>query len=187
MNLADVFTYVFLILGFLIAYVSYWLLAAALFPRMVERSAAQLGRAPVKTTLLGAALLVPLMTICLRGPNGKLKVIGIGLALFLMLAALFGSAGLALRVGQGMASARDDRQPWRRVLRGGIVLALTFVMPAVGWFIVMPFALLSGFGAFVLMLFHREPKIQPQVQHSPVAAGGADVAPEAPSLPVATP
>jgi hypothetical protein len=186
MNLADVFTYLFVILGFLIAYVSYWLMAAALFPRMVERSAAQLGRAPVKTTLLGAALFVPLLAICLRLP-GRLRIAGVGVALLLALAALFGSSGLALRIGQGLPSARDERQPWRRVLRGGIVLSLTFVMPLLGWFVVMPFAYLSGFGAFVLMLFHRERNEQPQVQCSPVAASGTDAASESPILPAATP
>lgn len=186
MNLADVFTYLFVILGFLIVYVSYWLMAAALFPRMVERSAAQFDRAPVKTTLLGAALFVPLVTICVRLP-GRLRVVGVGIALLLALAALFGSAGLALRIGQGMPSARDEQEPWRRVLRGGIVLSLTFVMPLLGWFVLMPFAYLSGFGAFVLMLFHRERKEQPQVQCAPSAAGGVGAASEPPILPAVTP
>ena len=184
MNLSDVFTFLFVILGFLIVYVSYWLMAAALFPRMVERSAAQLGRAPVKTTLLGAALFVPLIAICLRLP-GKARVVGVGIALLLALAALFGSAGLALRIGQGMPSARDERQPWRRVLRGGIVLSLTFVMPFLGWFVVMPVAYFSGFGAFVIMLFHRERESGLQVQGAQVISGGADVEP--PILPAATP
>jgi len=183
MNLADVFSFLFVILGFVIVYIGYWLMAAALFPRIVERSAAQLGRAPIKTTLLGAVLFVPLVTICLRLP-GSARVIGVGIALLLTLAALFGSAGLALRIGQGMPSDLDERQPWRRVLRGGIVLSLTFVMPAVGWFVVMPLAYLSGFGAFVLMLFR---KTDPEVQPSPVVAGRAAVAQEPPALSATTP
>jgi hypothetical protein len=186
MNLADVFTFLFVILGFVIVYVAYWLMAVALFPRMVERSAAQLGRAPVKTTLLGAALFVPLMAICLRLP-GKLRIVGVGIALLLALAALFGSAGLALRIGQGMPSPLDERQPWRRVLRGGIVLSLAFVMPLVGWFVVMPFAYFSGFGAFCLMLFRREREAQLEAQSAPVASGQAGIASEPPVLPAATP
>ena len=44
MNLADVFTFLFVILGFVIVFVSYWLMAAGLFPEFVERSAAHFGR-----------------------------------------------------------------------------------------------------------------------------------------------
>jgi hypothetical protein len=73
------------------------------------------------------------------------------------------------------------------VLRGGIVLALTFVMPALGWFVVMPLAYLSGFGAFVLMAFHRERQEQPQTQEAPVTSGRSDVAATPPSLPATTP
>jgi hypothetical protein len=183
MNLADVFTFLFIILGFVIVYVGYWLMAGALFPKMVERSAAQLGRAPVKTTLLGAVLLVPLMMICLRSISGKLRFIGIGIALFLMLAALFGSAGLALRIGQGMPSPRDAQEPWRRMLRGGIVLALTFVLPFVGWVLVMPLAFLGGFGAFVVVLFQRRRDPQAQVLQSAPIAPSTAVAPRIPSEP----
>ena len=154
MNLADVFTIVFIILGFLIVYVAYWLMSAGLFPRFVERCAAQIGQAPVKTTLLGVVLLVPLVAIGLgissKAPNGALKLFGIALALLGLLAGLFGSAGLALRIGQGLKSARDEQEPWRRVLRGGIVLGLSFVLFPIGTFIVMPFTFICGFGAFVI-------------------------------------
>jgi hypothetical protein len=60
-----------------------------------------------------------------------------------------------LRIGQGLKSTRDAHEPWRRVLRGGIVLALTFVLPFVGTFVVMPLAFVSGFGAFLFTLFSR--------------------------------
>jgi hypothetical protein len=57
----------------------------------------------------------------------------------------------------------------------------------VGWFVVMPFAYFSGFGAFVLMLFGRQRAELPHAQHAPVAAAGASVAPEPPTIPAATP
>ena len=55
-------------------------------------------------------------------PNGALKLGALGIMLVALLAALFGSAGLALRIGEGLQSARDESDPWRRVLRGSIVL-----------------------------------------------------------------
>ena len=159
MNLADVFTVVFVILGFLIVYVAYWLLAAGLFPRFVERCAENLERGPIKTILIGAISFVPLVAIGLvisnKSPNAAGKILGLAIALFATLAALIGSAGLALRIGQGLQSARDINEPWRRVLRGGIVLGLSFVLPFLGTFVIMPLAFVSGFGAFLLAIFRR--------------------------------
>jgi hypothetical protein len=171
MNLADVFTFLFVILGFLIVYVGYWLMAYGLFPRQTERCAEQISRAPVKTTLLGAVMLVPLITIGFlissKAPNAVGKILGIGLVLVALLVALFGAAGLALRIGQGLKSTRDELEPWRRVLRGGIVLGLTFVMPFLGTFVLMPFAFLAGFGAIVLARPQRQPA---PLATAPVAA-----------------
>ncbi len=159
MNLADVFTFLFVILGFLIVFVGYWLMAAGLFPRFVERCSEQIGSAPVKTTLLGLSTLGPIvvigLTISSKAPNAAAKVVGIAFALLALLGALFGSAGLAHRIGAGLRSERDERDPWRRNLRGGVVLALTFVMPFLGTFVVMPFAFVAGFGAFVIAVFKR--------------------------------
>jgi hypothetical protein len=154
MNLADVFTFLFVILGFIIVYVAYWLMAAGLFPQLVERCAARIGSGPLKTAFVGAITLVPSVAIGIaissKAPNAVGKIVGIGVALLAMLAALFGSAGLALKVGRGLKSARDAQEPWRVVMRGGIVLALTFVMPFLGTFVLMPFTFIIGAGAFVL-------------------------------------
>jgi hypothetical protein len=160
MNLADVFSIFFIIIGFVIVFVAYWLMSAGLFPRFGERCAGQIGRAPVKTTLLGAITLVPLIVLGLgissKAPNGVIKLAGLSIALVALVGALFGSAGLALRIGEGLKSARDEQEPWRRTLRGGIVLGLTFVLPFVGTFVLMPIAFICGFGAFVICIFRRK-------------------------------
>lgn len=159
MNLADVFTVTLVILGFLIVYIAYWLMSAGLFPRFVERCSEQIGRAPILTTLVGAVTLVPIVAIGLaissKAPNSAGKIAGLAVALIGILGALFGSAGLALRIGTGLKSRRDERDPWRRVLRGGIVLGLTFVMPFLGTFVVMPLAFIAGFGAFLFCVLRR--------------------------------
>jgi hypothetical protein len=153
MNLADVFTFLFVILGFIIVFVGYWLMAAGLFPPFVERCADRLAT-PVKTTVVGLFTFVPAvalgLTISNKAPGTAIKIVGLGLALLAALVALFGSAGLALRIGRGLKSERDAREPWRAVMRGGIVLGLTFVLPFLGTFVLMPFAFISGAGAFVL-------------------------------------
>jgi hypothetical protein len=66
-----------------------------------------------------------------------------------------GSAGLCDRIGAGLPGDTDARQPWRRVLRGGIVLSFAFVLPVIGWFVLLPWTLVSGVGASLGSLRRR--------------------------------
>jgi hypothetical protein len=158
MIMADVLKILLIIVGILTIYVSYWLLAEALFPALVERASRQYGR-PVKITLIGlvAAAGPFVIGIALANvPNPLFKVVGITLIVVPAMLGLAGSAGLTLRIGAGLPSPRDDREPWRRVLRGGILLAFSFLLPVVGWFVIPIWVLVSGFGAFVLCVKERE-------------------------------
>lgn len=153
MNLADVFTFLFVILGLIIAFVSYWLATSALFPALVERCAERYASSPIKTTLVGLVVWVPTFFIgsgiSSKAHNGGLKAFGVFILISTVLMALAGSSGLAMRIGAGLKSNRDESEPWRRVLRGGIVLGFTFVPPFVGT-LVMVWALIAGFGAFIM-------------------------------------
>src|SRR5262249_43923383 len=141
----------------LLIYVSYWLLTEALFPDMVEIASRHYTR-PLKITLvgIGAALVPVVIGLALaKLPNPLLKLFGITLVVVPAMLGLAGSAGLPLRIGLGLRSPLDESQPWRRVLRGGIVLALSFLLPVVGWIILPLWVLLSGFGALLLCLRDR--------------------------------
>ena len=74
-----------------------------------------------------------------------------------LLLAFLGSAGLALRIGEGLTDAADEgvAKFWRPVLRGGLVLAPTFLVPFFGWFVLLPWVLVSGVGTAVLTLLAR--------------------------------
>jgi hypothetical protein len=157
MIMADVLKILLIIVGILTIYVSYWLLAEALFPSLVERASRQYGR-PFKITLVGlaGALLPFLLGVALANvPNPLFKVTGITLIVVPAMLGLAGSAGLTLRIGAGLPSPRDEREPWRRVLRGGILLAFSFLLPVVGWIIIPIWVLVSGFGAFLLCAKER--------------------------------
>ena len=152
MIMADILKILLIILGILAVYVSYWLLAEALFPGLVERASRQY-RKPLKISLIGlAAALVPVvlgLTLA-KMPNPLLKVLGITLLVAPAMLGLAGSAGLTLRIGAGLPSPVDETQPWRRVLRGGVLLACSFLLPIVGWIVLPLWVLVSGFGAFIL-------------------------------------
>lgn len=176
MIMADVLKIFLIIVGVLTVYVTYWLVAQALFPGVVERARHQYAK-PVRITLIGvAAALLPVIVggAISNLPNPALKLIGVTLMVVPTLLGLVGSAGLALRIGAGLPSPADDQQPWRRVLRGGILLALTFLLPFVGWIVLSIWTLVSGFGAFLLSV--KAPKtsaaIPPAVPLTP-AQGAA--------------
>ena len=152
MIMADVFKILFIILGILITTVAYWLLFEALFRRVVERASVVYETNPYKVVILGLVVGLPLFLVSiglLRSPAG-LKLLGAILMSGVLLVGLLGSAGLARLVGGRLASATDSAFPWRRVLRGGMVLSITFVLPVVGWFFVLPLTLASGVGAVIL-------------------------------------
>ena len=157
MIMADILKIFLLIVGLLTVYVSYWLISQALFPGLVERARHHYGR-PVKLTLIGlAAALLPFVlgVAIARLPNPLLKLAGITLIVLPALLGLVGSAGLISRIGAGLPTPADAQQPWRRVLRGGILFALTFLLPFVGWFVLPIWALVSGLGAFILCVTER--------------------------------
>ena len=154
MNLADVFTVVLVILGLLTLFVGLWLAVAGLFPRTVDGCAEKLGAAPLKCLFVGIALAVPLFAggivvgkIASTAPG---KLLSAAIIIITILAALAGTAGLALRIGRGLSATRDAQEPWRRVLRGGIVLAITYLTV-----VLLPLSLLAGLGALVLAQFGR--------------------------------
>jgi hypothetical protein len=154
MNLADVFTVVLVIVGLLALFVAWWLAMAGLFPRTIERCADKLGAAPWKCGFAGLACVVPLIVAAAAlgkvATNAPGKLLSVTLVLATILAALAGTAGLALRIGRGLPAARDEGEPWRRVLRGGIVLALTYLS-----IVLVPVTLLAGFGALVLVATNK--------------------------------
>ena len=159
MIMADVLTWFLIILGSLLVLGANWIGAFALFPGLVERSAQRYGRRPVAATMLGLFVGVPVVFVGLTA----IKVIGhplvgvliTGALMVPLLLALAGSAGLALRIGAGMPAPIDVAQPWRRVLRGSVILALTFLMPILGWFVLLPWALISGLGAALMAMRDR--------------------------------
>ena len=165
MIMADVLKIVFLIVGTLIVIVSYWLAATALFPQAVSQARTHYERHPVRISLLGAVAGVPLfllgVALVAAGPTPAAKIGGGAIASLLVLMALFGSAGLCQRIGLGLPAPLDEFQPWRRVYRGGTVLALTFVLPIVGWFAIFLWTLISGFGAALAVLWSARQRPQP--------------------------
>jgi len=162
---AHVWTTVFIHVGVILAVIAYFTVGAAMLPRMTERAAKRLAARPLRTTLLGVIVSLPwaIAAIALMQAGGPLGALGVVLGLSWVLLGLVGGAALARHIGQ----TGDD---WRRVARGGTLIALTWVLPLIGWLFVMPLTLATGIGCLIAGL-RRELVVTPPP--APVAVPSA--------------
>ena len=153
MIFADILFWFLMVAGAYLALNAYWLAAVALFRPAVERARLTYATRPVAATLAGLLALVPVALVFVvftKAAHPGVKLVTGALVMVPLVLALVGSAGLADRIGAGLATPVDAAEPWRRVLRGGAVLGLLFVVPLLGWFAVLPLTLASGLGALFL-------------------------------------
>ena len=182
MTMSTVFSIVSVILGFALSMTATALLAAALLPRWVTRSRERIRRKPIRTFLVGLVLggVCVLISGATSSGGGPLGFIGAILMAGTLGFALCGSAGVAMAIGEGLPSPADTDRPWKAIIRGWVVLSLASLLPVLGWFFVLPIALLTGFGAALLSLFERTtPRhtVRPSVTNvteEAVAGGGVE-------------
>lgn len=166
MTMADVLTVVFLFVGLFLALPSYWLLARSLWPRLHEGTARAYREIPVRTGFVGLG--ATLAMVAVGAVLGKVApALGLFFAGGCLGLALAGAGGLATRIGEGLRAPADDGRDWRLTLKGGVSLELAFLIPVLGWFLILPIALVSGVGAAAVALVRRAPEA---VAHAAVAA-----------------
>lgn len=153
MNFADILFWFLIVAGSYLALNAYWLAALALFRPAVERAHRTYATRPVAATLVGLVALVPVglvFAVFAHAPHPGVRLLTGAALMVPLVVSLIGSAGLADLIGGGLAAPVDGAQRSMRVLRGGVVLALLFVAPVLGWFAVFPLTLASGLGAMLL-------------------------------------
>ena len=175
MLMADTMSIFFVILGMLLAFSGLWLMCRGLWPTAVEAAADRCAKriwpyflAGIPLTLL---MIVLTKVLFLLGPIGKIT--GVGVVCFYMLQAHTGVSGLVTAIGRRLPSNLDELRPWRATLRGGIALELTYLLPILGWFVVLPASIIIGTGAINVALLSKlrmQTNIQPSVvqDHGPV-------------------
>lgn len=108
----------------------------------------------------------------LLAPGGVIALIGGTIATALLALIAIGLAAAARIVGERLRPEATD--PLRQLLTGGAALVLAASVPLVGWFVVLPFAGLAGFGAFLIGLVQRRaaPAAPPVAPPNPPPATG---------------
>ncbi|MFO0827158.1 MAG: hypothetical protein U0572_03325 [Phycisphaerales bacterium] len=152
LNSAVVSAWLWVHVGVLLIVVAYATCGSALLGPVADRGRERLGRAPLRTLLVGLGLSVPWMVAAITLmslPNGILKLVGASLTVAWVATSLLGMSSLAMHVGaRGDAGAAR----WTTVARGGALISLTWMLPIVGWFVAMPLSLACGAGCLVLSL-----------------------------------
>ena len=158
MTIANVLQILLLILGLMLVFQAYWLFGTALFPHLVAQARDRY-KTPIRTTLIGLAVVVPTFLVGFvamgKGSNPVIQIIGIVIGTIPLMLGAIGSAGLCQLIGRGLPAPGDQSQNWRRVWRGGWVLNFCYLLPLAGWFVILPWGIISGCGAFVTSLSGR--------------------------------
>jgi hypothetical protein len=157
MLMADTMAIFFVILGLLLALPGLWLLCRGLWPQTVASGAAACRNGLLKPFFAGlpltAVMIIAAAALSNLGPTGKISA-AIVVCVYLMIANC-GVAGLATTIGERLAASIDVGQPWRATLRGGVAMELAYLLPILGWFLILPVTMAIGCGASLIALFRN--------------------------------
>ena len=157
MLMADTFAVFFVILGLLLAFPGLWLLCRGLWPNMVAGAADRCRKGLVKPILIGAPVFAGVIVFAIvvaRVPGGVGAIISAAIICAFAMVSNAGVAGFATCIGERLASPADAARPWKSTLRGGIVLELSYLLPVLGWFVILPLSVIIGCGAAALSLMN---------------------------------
>jgi hypothetical protein len=134
------------------------LLCRGLWPEAVAAAADRCNKRLWSSFLVGLPITIMVVAVTailfnVLGPVGKIASLGV-ICLY-MLQAHTGVAGLATAIGRRLAMPHDDQRPWRSTLRGGVVLELAYLLPFLGWFVILPASIIIGSGAATLGLLSK--------------------------------
>lgn len=154
---ATVWTIFFLHIGIVLVATSYFAFSAALAPRITHRARVRFAMRPWLPILIGLGISLPWVVVALvllQQPIAGLKFVGaVALSLWVLLG-LVGGAGMAQHIGRPPHNG-DVYAPAALTdsIRGGLFITLTWVLPLIGWFAMLPLTLATGVGCLLLGLF----------------------------------
>jgi len=153
--------------GVLAICLALWVLligAALLFEVKAQAARRVLENQAGRALGVGVALLVTLgfLAIALFKAPGGFKLLGWALLLSLLATSLLGGSGLALLLGERTGALAPQLSPLGALARGAGMLALAWMFPVLGWFLIGPLAVIIGLGAGAKALRTKAPKVLPQ-------------------------
>lgn len=153
MLMADVAIWTALFVGLMVVLPAVWLLFGGLWPSALQRAQERIPRRPWSTFFIGLGVIALFSALIGVLAAANLAPAALVVFSFALGWSLLGVSALARHVGSRLASPGDPS--WKPHLRGGIVLALSFLVPFLGWLLVLPIALVLGAGAATTAVFRR--------------------------------
>ncbi len=143
---------------------AFFLVVGALFPGRVARTRAIVDGSPGRAFGIGLVNLlffsIVSCTFFVLADNMRLPLLalpGTNVLAFIVIGQTFGLAGLVQVIGERLAPTRSAAA---RTIWGALALCLGCATPIVGWFVLLPFALIMGMGAFVLSFLYTRPIVE---------------------------
>ena len=137
-----------------------------LFPATVERARLRLDRTPWQCFFVGgvitAILTIPVV-ILFALHNGVTQFMGWVIIFAILTIASIGAAGIAAKMGERLAARSGSLSPAGAFVRGAIALELAAAFPILGWFIIIPLAIVTALGATAFALLRWMPRTVTQV------------------------
>lgn len=158
MVLADTMDVFFVILGLMITFPCLWLLLSAVWPKMVAECTDRVTSGLWKSFFAGLPILVgSVITVAIvsKIPGGGGGAASIATICLSLIYACAGVSGLATQIGKRLPSPVDSDRPWKATIRGSVVLVFSWLLPLVGWFVILPFSLITGAGSVTRVFFTR--------------------------------
>jgi len=166
LTVAQVLALLFLHLGGVAVVAGYCAAWGGLLPALNERAVATLRTRLWLPVLIGLLISIPwvLAAIFLINKGARAGQIGAILGMAWILIGLIGCSAIARVIGSSSsASPRltqdplDPDQPslLRTTCMGGLILALTWALPLIGWYFILPISIATGVGCVVLGLRSR--------------------------------
>jgi hypothetical protein len=140
----------FIHIGVILVVSAYYALSAAIAPGLTNRARVRFARSPWLPAVIGIGLSVPWVVVSLvllQAPSGPIKFAGAVIGSAWILCGLVGGAGIAQQVGLGSAGGQAS---WVHSIRGGLFITLTWVLPFIGWLVMLPLTLATGIGCLIL-------------------------------------
>lgn len=137
------------------------LLFALAFPTRTAAAQAKLTDAPGAsfgiglTVSLGSGLLA---LVCWNAPAGPIKLLTAVIAAGICLTAALGSAGAVRLLGERIDAAGTGLSPFASLTRAAILYVLAGFLPVLGWFVLLPCALLLSVGSGAAALAPKRSK-----------------------------
>lgn len=149
MSMADVLAVISGLILVGLAFPSLLLVITINFPQLVEHTSYQVENRPVRNIFRGLGLFFVLFIMLgffavVPGPG---KLLALGVLLIGLSLAIFGAAGIVNLLANRYEKSFNVPKSFSSLAFSSIFLELAFVLPLVGWFVVLPISFLLALGA----------------------------------------